>query len=90
VEAVLFLATAVGKGEYGLPKDETRAEALLLPWAEKGNADCQFVLAALYQHGETFAERRSEAQLWLKRAAEGGNEKAQEIVRQALKQGAQQ
>ena len=90
VEALLFLATAVGKGEYGLPKDEARAEALLKPWAEKGNADCQFVLAALYQHGETFTDRRDNARFWLKRAAEGGNEKAREIIRQALKQGAQQ
>lgn len=83
VDAVLFLATAVGKGEYGLPKDETRAEELLLPWAEKGNADCQFVLAALYQHGETFADRRSEAQVWLKRAAESGSDEAKEIIRKA-------
>jgi len=84
VDAVLFLATAVGKGEYGLPKDEARAEGLLLPWAEKGNANCQFVLAALYQHGETFAERRDEARVWLERAAEGGNKKAREVIRQAV------
>ena len=81
VDAVLFLATAVGKGEYGLPKDEARAEGLLLPWAEKGNANCQFVLAALYQHGETFTDRRSEARVWLKRAADNGSEEAKEIIR---------
>ena len=80
VDAVLFLATAVGKGDFGLPKDEARAEALLLPWAEKGNADCQFVLAALYQHGETFAERRSEARSWLQRAADQGHSRALEIL----------
>jgi uncharacterized protein len=91
VEAALFLATAVGKGEYGLPKDETRAEELLLPWAEKGNADCQFVLAALYQHGETFTDRRSEAQVWLKRAADSGSEEAKEIIRKTeLTSGQQQ
>lgn len=80
VEAVLFLATAVGKGEYGLPKDETRAEALLLPWAEKGNADCQFVLAALYQDGDVFGDRRQEVVMWLQRAADQGHPKAQEIL----------
>jgi len=90
VEALLFLATAVGKGEYGLPKDEARAEALLKPWAEKGNADCQFVLAALYQHGETFTDRRDNARFWLQRAAEGGNERAKEIVRQAAGPAGQQ
>jgi len=83
VEAVLFLATALGRGQFDLPKDEARAEALLKPWAEKGNADCQFVLAALYQHGEIFADRRENARFWLQRAAEGGNEKAKEIIRQA-------
>jgi len=82
-QAVLLLATAIGKGEYGLMRDEARAEELLLPWAEKGNADCQFVLAALYQHGETFAGRRSEAQLWLRRAAENGSEEAKQIIRKA-------
>lgn len=80
VEAALLLATALGKGEYGLPKDEARAEALLLPWAEKGHAECQFVLAALYQHGETFAERRGEVEKWLKRAADQGHPKALEIL----------
>lgn len=80
IEAVLFLATVIGKGDFGLPKDETRAEQLLLPWAEKGNADCQFVLAALYQHGETFAERRGEARVWLQKAADQGHARALEIL----------
>lgn len=76
VEAVLFLATAVGKGDYGLPKDEARAEALLLPWAEKGNADCQFVLAALYKFGDSFTDRREEAYVWMQRAAAQGHAQA--------------
>jgi TPR repeat protein len=80
-EALLFLSTGLGKGDFGLPKDEARAEALLLPQAEKGNADCQFVLAALYQHGDTFAERRGEALVWLRRAADQGHPKALEILR---------
>jgi TPR repeat protein len=78
--AVLFLATAVGNGQFGLTRDEARAETLLKPLAEKGNADCQFVLAALYQHGETFAGRREDARIWLKRAADQGHSKAQEIL----------
>jgi len=81
MEALLFLSTGLGKGDFGLPKDEARAEALLLPQAEKGNADCQFVLAALYQHGDTFAERRGEALVWLRRAADQGHPKALEILR---------
>jgi TPR repeat protein len=80
-EALLFLSSAVGKGDFGLPKDEARAEALLLPAAEQGNADCQFVLAALYQHGETFADRRGEVRVWLQRAADQGHAKAREVLR---------
>lgn len=83
VDAVLLLATAIGKGEYGLMKDEARAEELLLLWAEKGNAKCQFVLAALYQHGDSFADRRGDAQIWLKRAADNGIEEAKKIMREA-------
>lgn len=80
VDAVLLLATALGQGQFGLTKDEARAEALLLPWAEKGNADCQFVLAALYQHGDIFGDRRQEVVMWLQRAADQGHPKAQEIL----------
>jgi TPR repeat protein len=83
VDAVLFLATAIGKGDYGLTKDEAGAEKLLLPWAEKGNADCQFVLAALYQHGEIFADRRNEVAGWLQRAADQGHSRAIEILKEA-------
>jgi len=85
--AVLFLATAVGNGQFGLTKDEARAEELLIPLAEKGNADCQFVLAALYQHGEMFAGRRENARIWLKRAADQGHSKAQEILKAEQKAG---
>jgi TPR repeat protein len=89
MEALLFLGTAFGKGDFGLPKDEARAEALLLPEAEKGNADCQFVLAALYQHGDTFAERRGEALVWLRRAADGGNTQARKILEKGAAPSAQ-
>jgi TPR repeat protein len=78
--AVLFLASAVGNGRFDLPKDESRAEALLKPWAEKGNADCQFVLAALYKFGESFAHRRNEAYVWMRRAADQGHTDALKIL----------
>jgi uncharacterized protein len=81
IEATLMLATAYGRGENGLPKDEAKAEALLKPAAERGNADCQMTLASLYKFGETFAERRDEAQVWLQRAADQGHPKALEILR---------
>lgn len=81
IQATLMLATAYGRGSLGMPKDEAKAEALLKPGAERGEADCQFVLASLYKFGETFASRRDEAQVWLQRAAEQGQPKALEVLR---------
>lgn len=81
IQATLMLATAYGRGSLGMPKDEAKAEALLKPGAERGDADCQFVLASLYKFGETFASRRDEAQVWLQRAAEQGQPKALEVLR---------
>lgn len=81
IEAVVFLSSALGRGEFGMTKDEAKAEALLLPWAGNGNADCQFALATLYRYGESFANKRSEALDWLRRAADAGNRRAAEILR---------
>lgn len=81
IQATLMLATAYGRGSNGLPKDEAKAEALLKPAAERGDADCQMTLASLYKFGDTFAGRREEAQIWLQRAADQGHAKALEILR---------
>jgi hypothetical protein len=80
IQATLMLATAYGRGENGLPKDEAKAEALLKPGAERGDADCQMTLASLYKFGDSFAARRDEAQVWLQRAADQGHPKALEIL----------
>jgi len=80
IQATLMLATAYGRGSNGLPKDEAKAEALLKPAAERGDADCQMTLASLYKFGDTFAARRDEAQMWLQRAADQGQPKALEIL----------
>jgi uncharacterized protein len=81
IEATLMLSTAYGRGSMGLPKDEAKAEALLKPAAERGDANCQMTLASLYKFGDTFAARREEAQVWLQRAADQGHPKALEILR---------
>ena len=81
MEARLMLATAYGRGSMGLPQDEAKAEALLKPAAERGDADCQMTLASLYKFGDSFAARRDEAQVWLQRAAQQGQPKALEILR---------
>ena len=78
--AAMFLATAFALGEFGVNKDEREAEALLMPLADSGDAECQFALASLYRFGESFAERRGESQIWLKRAADQGHKRAAEIL----------
>jgi TPR repeat protein len=80
IRATLMLAEAYRRGENGLPKDEAKAEAVLKPAAERGDADCQMALASLYKFGESFAERRDEAQGWLQRAADQGHPNALEIL----------
>jgi len=80
IRATLMLATAYGRGENGLPKDEAKAEALLKPAAERGDADCQVALASLYKFGESFADRQDEVQVWLQRAADQGHPNALEIL----------
>jgi TPR repeat protein len=80
IEATLMLATAYGRGSMGITKDEAKAEALLKPAAERGDADCQLALASLYKFGDSFAPRRDEAQVWLQRAADQGHPKALEIM----------
>lgn len=84
-QAALFLAGVFSAGQFGLAKDEKRAEQLLLPAAEQGNADCQFMLAVLYQNGEAFADRRDQVHKWLSQSAKGGNAKAIEALQRANK-----
>jgi TPR repeat protein len=75
-QASLFLATALARGEYDLPKDETRSEQLLRPLAEQDDPEAQFVIAWLYMFGEKFATRREEARGWLEKAAANGHPQA--------------
>lgn len=84
-EALLTLATAYGKGQFGLTRDEAKAEALLKAGAERGDADCQFVLASLYKFGDSFADRRGLAKQWLERAAASGHQKAIEVLQAEAK-----
>lgn len=81
IGAVVFLSTALARGQFGFEKDEARAESMLKTYAENGNAECQLALATLYAKGDAFAERRGEAKEWLQRAAEGGNPQAIEALR---------
>ncbi|MEX1116306.1 MAG: tetratricopeptide repeat protein, partial [Akkermansiaceae bacterium] len=75
-QAALFLSAALARGEFGLGKDEKRAEKLLQSLAEKGDGEAQFVIAWLYMFGEKFADRRELARDYLQMAADGGHEQA--------------
>jgi len=85
-EAVIILATAYAQGHQGVAKDEKRAEGLLMPPAQEGDAECQFALASLYRFGDTFTALRDEAQMWLQRAADQRHAKALEILSLGEKQ----
>jgi len=72
-QAALTLAAALARGESNLAKDESRAEQLVKPLADKGDVDAQFILAWLYTFAEKFADRRILARDYLQKAVEGGH-----------------
>lgn len=78
--SVIFLADAIGNGKFGLTKDEIKAEAFLKPLAEQGNADCQFLLAALYKFGDSFTDRRNDALPLIEKAARQGHPDALQVL----------
>jgi TPR repeat protein len=77
--AAIFLATVKARGDFGVAKDELEAEAILMPFAKKGDAECQFALANLYAMGQAFENNRERSREWLLRAAESGHEKARAL-----------
>lgn len=79
--ATIFLATVLARGDFGVRKDEAKAERLLKHLADNGDAESQMALASLYKIGESFADKRKLSEEWLRRAAAGGNQKAAEILR---------
>jgi ABC-type Fe3+/spermidine/putrescine transport system ATPase subunit len=79
--AAFFLAAVEARGDFGVTKDESAAEAILKPFAERGDAECQFALASLYKFGASFADRREESNVWLKRASDQGHQQALEVLR---------
>ena len=78
--AAIFLATVKARGDFGVSKNESEAEAILMPLAEAGNPECQFALANLYRTGEELTDKRPLAKEWLKKAADGGNTGASEAL----------
>jgi TPR repeat protein len=79
-EALMVLAGILTRGEFGLAKDQKRAEGLLLPRAKEGDLEFQFGLATLYLYGDQFAEAKDTGMSWLRRSADGGHEKSKELL----------
>ena len=79
-ESEMILAGILTRGEFGMPKDEAKAESLLLPRAEAGDAEFQFGLASLYLYGRLFGEKREAGRKWLQQSAEGGYKSAVELL----------
>lgn len=78
--AAMLLASIYAQGQYGVTVDEMRAEALLKPFVERGDSDCQFALASLYEFGQGFTNRQSEVKELLMKAARSGHAKAREVL----------
>jgi TPR repeat protein len=81
-EALFLLAGAIASGDYGMVKDELKAEAMARPEAEAGDAEFQFALATLYLRGDSFADKRAEGMSWLQSAAEKGHPGAVKALEQ--------
>ena len=79
-KAAIFLASVLARGDFGVPKDEAKAERLLKQFADRGDAECQMALASLYKIGDSFVDQRNLADEWLRRAAAGGNQRAAQIL----------
>ena len=80
--AAITLAKIYALGEFGIPVDESKAEAVLKSLAESNDADCQFALASLYHQGKSYGAQRGLAIVWLKRAKENGHPEAGKILKE--------
>ena len=74
----LFFLCGVG----GLPKDPTRAFALLSESAAMGHARAQFNLGVMLETGDGIAQNREQSLYWYQKAAEQGDAAAKEKVQQ--------
>ena len=79
-EALMVLAGILTRGEFGLAKDEARAEGLLKPRAEGGDPEFQFGLGTLYFYSEQMAGRKDEGTQWLRKSAEAGLAEAKDLL----------
>jgi TPR repeat protein len=79
-EALMVLAGILTRGEFGLAKDQKRAEALLLPRAKEGDAEFQFGLATLYLYGDQFVEAKDTGMSWLRHSADSGYIKSKNLL----------
>lgn len=84
-QAALSLATIYATGAFGLPVDEGKAEAVLKPFAEKNDVECQIALASLYHLGKSYEAQRSLGIFWLGRAKENGSTEAAHLLTEIQK-----
>ena len=76
----MVFAGILTRGEFGLAKDQTRAEALLKPRAEGGDPEFQFGLGTLYLFGEQLLAKKDEGTQWLRKSAEAGFGEAKDLL----------
>jgi TPR repeat protein len=76
----MVLAGILTRGEFGLAKDQKRAETLLLPRAREGDLEFQFGLATLYLYGDQLGEAKDTGMAWLRQSADAGYEKSKDLI----------
>lgn len=78
----IYLLACVNQSSYreGIDsfehQDYRSAFIRLKPWAEKGNKDAQYAVGYMYYYGQGVVEDKKEAYVWIKCAANQGQEQA--------------
>jgi len=68
-EQIIYQAVSLIKGNETIIKDETRGFNLLLPCADAGNAEAQFIIGSLYKSGLGIIKDENKAFQYIKKAA---------------------
>lgn len=84
--AQLLIGDAYYSGD-GKPKDYAMAAKWLLPSAESGNIESQFMIGIMFEEGQHFQQDDSKAVYWYRKAAEQGHENSSVNLGTCYKEG---
>jgi TPR repeat protein len=79
-EALMVFAGILTRGEFGLKKDQARAEKLLRPRADNGDAEFQFGLGTLYLYGDQLLDKQEEGMRLINESAKAGFQQSKDLL----------